>query len=84
MPPWVSTRPRSSRRINYRLGVPGKSAGLDIATRLELPAPLCWNTRASVLPKLQADFQQLLVELNKQTDENARLGRELEQVHARI
>ena len=61
-----------------RLGVPGKSAGLDIATRLELPAPLLEHARA-VLPKLQADFQQLLVELNKQTDENARLGRELEQ-----
>jgi DNA mismatch repair protein MutS2 len=61
-----------------RLGVPGKSAGLDIATRLELPAPLLEHAR-SVLPKLQADFQQLLVELNRQTDENARLGRELEQ-----
>jgi DNA mismatch repair protein MutS2 len=61
-----------------RLGVPGKSAGLDIATRLELPAPLLEHAR-SVLPRLQADFQQLLVELNRQTDENARLGRELEQ-----
>jgi DNA mismatch repair protein MutS2 len=60
-----------------RLGVPGKSAGLDIATRLELPAPLLEHAR-SVLPRLQADFQQLLVELNRQTDENARLGRELE------
>ena len=61
-----------------RLGVPGKSAGLDIATRLELPAPLLEHAR-SVLPRLQADFQELLAELHKQTDENARLGKELEQ-----
>jgi DNA mismatch repair protein MutS2 len=61
-----------------RLGVPGKSAGLDIATRLELPAPLLAHAR-SVLPKLQADFQELLAELHRQNDENARLAKELEQ-----
>ncbi|HEY3936559.1 MAG TPA: endonuclease MutS2, partial [Bryobacteraceae bacterium] len=41
-----------------RLGVPGKSAGLDIATRLELPEPLLAHAR-QVLPRLQADFQEL-------------------------
>ena len=61
-----------------RLGVPGKSAGLDIATRLELPAPLLEHAR-SVLPRLQADFQELLAELHRQTDENARLAKEMEQ-----
>jgi DNA mismatch repair protein MutS2 len=61
-----------------RLGVPGKSAGLDIATRLELPAPLLEHAR-SVLPRLQADFQELLAELHRQTDENARLAKDLEQ-----
>jgi DNA mismatch repair protein MutS2 len=61
-----------------RLGVPGKSAGLDIATRLELPAPLLEHAR-SVLPRLQADFQELLAELHRQSDENARLAKELEQ-----
>jgi DNA mismatch repair protein MutS2 len=61
-----------------RLGVPGKSAGLDIATRLELPAPLLEHAR-SVLPRLQADFQELLAELHRQTDDNARLAREMEQ-----
>jgi DNA mismatch repair protein MutS2 len=61
-----------------RLGVPGKSAGLDIATRLELPAPLLEHAR-SVLPRLQADFQELLAELHRQTDENALLAKELEQ-----
>lgn len=61
-----------------RTGAPGKSAGLDIATRLELPAPLLEHARA-VLPRLQADFQELLAELHKQADENARLTKEMEQ-----
>ena len=61
-----------------RVGAPGKSAGLDIATRMNLPAPLLEHARA-VLPRLQADFQELLAELHKQTDENARLAREMEQ-----
>ena len=60
-----------------RLGVPGKSAGLDIATRLELPTALLDHAR-SVLPRLQADFQELLAELHRQTDENARLAKEME------
>jgi DNA mismatch repair protein MutS2 len=64
--------------FHLRLGVPGKSAGLDIATRLELPAPLLEHAR-SVLPRLQADFQELLAELHRQTDENARLAKDLEQ-----
>lgn len=58
-----------------RLGMPGKSAGLDIATRLELPEHILVHAR-SVLPRLQADFQQLLTELQKQIDENARATRE--------
>ncbi len=58
-----------------RLGAPGKSAGLDIATRLELPEPLLAHAR-SVLPRMQADFQDLLRELQKQVDANA--AREIE------
>lgn len=61
-----------------RLGAPGKSAGLDIATRLELPAPLLEHAR-SVLPRLQADFQDLLALLHRQTDDNARLAKEMEE-----
>jgi DNA mismatch repair protein MutS2 len=59
-----------------RLGMPGKSAGLDIATRLELPTPILTHAR-SVLPRLQADFQDLLAELHKQVTENERLGRDM-------
>ncbi len=61
-----------------RLGMPGKSAGLDIATRLELPQPILAHAR-SVLPRMQADFQELLTELHRQVDENARRAREMEE-----
>ena len=64
-----------------RLGMPGKSAGLDIATRLELPEPVLAHARA-VMPKLQADFQDLLTELHKQIEENARAAREKESAAA--
>ena len=59
-----------------RLGAPGKSAGLDIATRLEMPAALLAHAR-QVLPRQQADFQELLAELHRQVDENARRTQEL-------
>jgi DNA mismatch repair protein MutS2 len=61
-----------------RVGMPGKSAGLDIATRLELPESILAHAR-SVLPRMQADFQELLAELHRQTEENARRGRELDE-----
>ncbi len=59
-----------------RLGTPGKSAGLDIATRLEMPAALLEHAR-QVLPRQQADFHELLAELHRQADENARRTQEL-------
>ncbi len=61
-----------------RLGMPGKSAGLDIATRLELPQTILAHAR-SVLPRLQADFQELLTELHRQVDENAQRAREMDE-----
>jgi DNA mismatch repair protein MutS2 len=61
-----------------RLGIPGKSAGLDIATRLEMPQPILEHARA-VLPRMQADFQDLLAELHRQVEENARREQDLEQ-----
>ena len=64
-----------------RVGMPGKSAGLDIATRLEMPAEILRHAR-SVLPRMQADFQALLTELHGQIEENARRGRELEEAVA--
>jgi DNA mismatch repair protein MutS2 len=60
------------------LGIPGKSAGLDIATRLEMPQPILDHARA-VLPRMQADFQALLAELHRQMKENAQRGRDLEE-----
>ena len=66
-----------------RTGVPGKSAGLDIATRLELPAEVLAHAR-SVLPRMQADFEKLLGELHRQVDENARRAEELEKATARL
>lgn len=60
-----------------RLGVPGKSAGLDIATRLALPQPVLAHARA-VLPRMQADFQDLLKELHQQVEESRRRASELE------
>jgi DNA mismatch repair protein MutS2 len=60
-----------------KLGVPGKSAGLDIATRLELPESVLTHARA-VLPRMQADFQNLLADLHRQVEENTRRAKELE------
>ncbi len=61
-----------------RLGVPGKSAGLDIATRLEMPDAVLAHARA-VLPRMQADFQELLAELHRQVEENRRRSAEMEE-----
>ncbi|MFL6416272.1 MAG: endonuclease MutS2 [Bryobacteraceae bacterium] len=60
-----------------RIGVPGKSAGLDIATRLRMPAEILAHARA-VMPRLQADFQALLSELHEQVAANERREREME------
>ncbi len=59
-----------------RLGVPGKSAGLDIAKRLELPDAILSHARA-VLPRMQADFEQLLNELRRRTTEMDEATRQL-------
>ncbi len=61
-----------------RLGLPGKSAGLDIATRLEMPAAVLSQARA-VLPRMQADFQDLLTELHRQIEENTRHSHGMQQ-----
>ncbi len=61
-----------------RLGVPGKSAGLDIATRLEMSESVLSHAR-SVMPRMQADFQDLLTELHRQVEDNERRAREMEE-----
>ncbi len=66
-----------------RVGVPGKSAGLDIATRLELPPEVLAHAR-SVLPRLQADFENLLNELHRQIEENAHQNQELQTATAEL
>lgn len=52
-----------------RLGLPGKSAGLDIATRLNIPAKILDHAR-SVLPRLEAEFSDLLRDLSRQRQES--------------
>jgi DNA mismatch repair protein MutS2 len=61
-----------------RLGLPGKSAGLDIATRLEMPESVLSHAR-SVMPRMQADFQELLADLHRQKEDHERRAREMEQ-----
>jgi len=61
-----------------RLGLPGKSAGIDIATRLQMPEPVLALAREA-MPRMQADFQELLANLHHQKEENAQRARELAQ-----
>ena len=66
-----------------RLGVPGKSAGLDIATRLDMPQSVLSHARA-VMPRMQADFQDLLAELHRQVEDNERRAKEMEKATGRL
>ncbi len=66
-----------------RLGLPGKSAGLDIATRLEMPEAVLTHARAA-MPRMQADFQELLAELHRQTEENARRARAMQEAEDQL
>ncbi|MGH8163323.1 MAG: MutS-related protein, partial [Rhodanobacteraceae bacterium] len=66
-----------------RLGIPGKSAGLDIAARLDLPASVLAHAR-EVLPRMQADFQSLLAGLHRQSEENARREQQLEEARREL
>src|SRR4051794_7304019 len=61
-----------------RIGAPGKSAGLDIATRLQMPPEILAHARA-VMPRMQADFQALLSELHEQVSANERRAREMDE-----
>jgi DNA mismatch repair protein MutS2 len=59
-----------------RLGMPGKSAGLDIAARLNMPADLIQHARGA-MPQIQAGFQNLLDRLHTQVEENRHLNARL-------
>lgn len=59
-----------------RLGAPGKSAGLEIAARLGLPAPLIDRARA-VMSTSERDATAFLSELHRELEEVGRLEAEL-------
>ncbi len=59
-----------------RVGVPGKSAGIDIATRLGMPARLIERARAA-MSTTERDVAQFLAELHERVDRTAELEREL-------
>jgi DNA mismatch repair protein MutS2 len=66
-----------------RIGVPGASAGLDIAGRLGLPAELVDRARAS-LSDHQRDLARLLSMLEQRIDSVASLEAELAEQKARL
>jgi DNA mismatch repair protein MutS2 len=66
-----------------RIGMPGKSAGLDIATRLNLPPDLIEHARG-VMPQMQADLQSLLGRLHAQMEDYERRNAELEQARGEL
>ena len=54
-----------------RLGVPGKSAGLEIATRLGMPEDIILRARAAMSDR-ERDVTRFLSELHQRIDEPAR------------
>jgi DNA mismatch repair protein MutS2 len=66
-----------------RLGIPGKSAGLDIAARLEMPESILAHAHA-VLPRMQADFQSLIGGLHQQAEENTRQTAKLQEAQREL
>jgi DNA mismatch repair protein MutS2 len=60
-----------------QLGMPGKSAGLDIAARLGMPEDILRRARAS-LSTQEIELSQLIANLHKRLEETARLQEALE------
>jgi DNA mismatch repair protein MutS2 len=65
------------------IGLPGRSAGLDIAARLNMPADLMDHARR-VMPQLQADFQSLLSRLHNELEQSERLNAQLREARAAL
>lgn len=61
-----------------RLGAPGKSAGLDIATKLGL-APWIIERARSAMTTTERDIARFLADLHDRVDRNTALQRELDQ-----
>jgi DNA mismatch repair protein MutS2 len=66
-----------------RLGAPGKSAGLDIARRIGLPAEVLEQARAA-LGTRERDISRFLAELDRRLTEVAVLQRRLEEDRQRV
>ena len=66
-----------------RTGLPGKSAGLDIAERLGMPESIMRRARASLSTR-EADIARMLADLHRRLDENAARERELEAGRERL
>jgi DNA mismatch repair protein MutS2 len=61
-----------------RLGAPGKSAGLDIATRLGM-APWIIERARAAMTTTERDIARFLSELHERVDQNTALQRDLDQ-----
>ena len=66
-----------------RTGLPGKSAGLDIAGRLGMPEDIMKRARAS-LSTHEADLSRLLGDLHQRLDEVAAEKRSMQRERTRI
>lgn len=66
-----------------RLGAPGKSAGLDIARRIGLPAEILDQARAA-LGSRERDISRFLAELDRRLTEVAALQRGIEEDRQRL
>lgn len=64
-------------------GLPGKSAGLDIAARLGMPDSIMRRARASLSTR-EADIARMLTDLHRRLDETAARERELEAERERL
>jgi DNA mismatch repair protein MutS2 len=66
-----------------RVGAPGKSAGIDIAKRLRLPADVLDHARAT-LGTRERDISRFLTELDRELTETSAARRGLEEDRARL
>ena len=76
MGPWVSTKSRWNRRIVCTWACPGKSAGLEIATRLGMPESIMRRARESLSDR-ERDVARFLSELHSRLEEAQGLERSL-------
>jgi DNA mismatch repair protein MutS2 len=65
------------------VGLPGKSAGLDIAARLGMPECIMQRARESMSDR-ERDIAQFLSELHRRTEEAAARERRLNEMHAAL